>query len=104
MRRRATTCRQTLSGLSGHEWLARLPEAEQSLAETDLCAALELAGDIQAVYEAADERTRRGYNQAFFKRIKIRARWDDEERQTVVEVVGVELTEPYAPPARREDR
>jgi hypothetical protein len=82
-----------------------IAEAEQSLAETetrlkleheDLCAALKLAGDIQAVYEAADERTRRGYNQAFFKRIKIRARWDDEERQTVVEVVGVELTEPYA--------
>jgi site-specific DNA recombinase len=80
-------------------------EAEKSLAETetrlkleheDLCAALELAGNIQAVYRAADEQTKRGYNQAFFKRIRIRARWDDEKRQTVAEVVGVELTDPYA--------
>jgi hypothetical protein len=44
----------------------------------------------------ADERTRRGYNQAFFTRIKIRARWDDRAGRTAVEVVGVELTEPYA--------
>jgi site-specific DNA recombinase len=79
--------------------------AETSLAETegrleinesDLCRALELAEDIAGVYELADERTRRGYNQAFFTRIKIKARWDDETGQTAVEVVGVELTEPYA--------
>jgi hypothetical protein len=79
--------------------------AEASLAETegrleinesDLCRALELAEDIEGIYELADERTRRGYNQAFFTRIKIKARWDDEQGRTVVEVVGVELTEPYA--------
>jgi hypothetical protein len=79
--------------------------AEASLAETegrleinesDLCRALELAEDIASVYELADERTRRGYNQAFFTRIKIKARWDHEQRQTTVEAVEVELTEPYA--------
>jgi hypothetical protein len=79
--------------------------AEASLAETegrleinesDLCRALELAEDIAGIYELADERTRRGYNQAFFTRIKIKARWDHEQGQTVVEVAGVELTEPYA--------
>jgi site-specific DNA recombinase len=84
---------------------AEIKEAEKSLAETetrlkleheDLCAALDLVGNVQAVYEAADEQTRRGYNQAFFKRINIKARWDDEKGQMVVEVAGVELTEPYA--------
>jgi site-specific DNA recombinase len=84
---------------------AEIIEAEKSLAETnqrlkleheDLCAALELAGDVQAVYTAAHEITKRGYNQAFFRRIKIRARWDHKQGRTVVEVAGVELTEPYA--------
>jgi site-specific DNA recombinase len=79
--------------------------AEASLAETegrleinesDLCRALELAENIAGIYELADERTRRGYNQAFFTRIKIRARWDDQAGRTAVEVAGVELTEPYA--------
>ncbi len=79
--------------------------AETSLAETegrleineiDLCHALELAEDVGGIYELADERTRRGYNQAFFTRIKITARWDDEAKRAVVEVAGVELTEPYA--------
>ena len=79
--------------------------AEESLTETegrleindsDLCRALELAEDIASVYAVADERTKRGYNQAFFTRIKIRARWDDEAGRTAVEVVGVELTDPYA--------
>jgi hypothetical protein len=59
-----------------------IKEAEKSLAETetrlkllekDLCAALDLAGNVQAIYEVADEQTRRSYNQAIFKRIKIRA-------------------------------
>jgi len=77
---------------------ASLAETQDRLEinETDLCRALELAEDIAAVYELADERTRRGYNQAFFTRIKITARWDETESRTVVEVAGVELTEPYA--------
>jgi site-specific DNA recombinase len=79
--------------------------ARDSLAETegrlrleahDLIQALELAGDVKAVYEDVPETIKRGYNQAFFKRISIRARWDDELRQTVAEVESVELTEPYA--------
>lgn len=79
--------------------------AQQSLAKTegqlrleqdDLIMALELADDVEAVYADADDRTRRGFNQAFFERIRIRARWDDEAGCTVVEVAGVELTEPYA--------
>jgi hypothetical protein len=79
--------------------------AEASLAETegrleinedDLCLALELAEDIAGIYELADERTRRGYNQAFFMCIKIKARWDNEAGRTAVEVAGVELSEPYA--------
>ena len=71
-------------------------EGRLEINESDLCRALELAADIAAVYELADERTRRGYNQAFFKRIKIKARWDDEVGRTTVEVSGVELTDPYA--------
>ncbi len=82
-----------------------IKEAEKSLAETetrlklehkDLCDALELAGDIQAVYLAADEQTKRGYNQAFFKHIWVKARWDEGQNHAVAEVVGVELTDPYA--------
>jgi hypothetical protein len=84
---------------------AELAAAQQSRAETegqlkleqdDLIMALEFVDDIAAVYAEADERTRRGLNQAFFKRIKIMARWDDEHHCPRVEVAGVELTEPYA--------
>jgi hypothetical protein len=57
---------------------------------------LELAQDIARVYAEANEQTRRGINQAFFKRIKIKPRWDEDEGRTVAEVAGVELTEPFA--------
>ena len=84
---------------------SEITEAEKSLAETetrlrineaDLYRALELAEDVAAFYRATDDKTRRGYNQAFFKHIWIKARWDDEEGRTLVEVAGVELTDPYA--------
>jgi site-specific DNA recombinase len=84
---------------------AEIAAAKQSRAETegqlrleqaDLIMALELASDVATVYAEADDRTRRGYNQAFFTRIKIRARWDDEHHRPDVQVVGVELTEAYA--------
>jgi hypothetical protein len=84
---------------------AEIAAAQQSRAETegqmkldqdDLIMALELVDDVEAVYAEADDRTRRGFNQAFFERIKIRARWDDEHHRPHVQVVGVELTEPYA--------
>jgi site-specific DNA recombinase len=79
--------------------------AEASLAETEsrhqineqnLCLALELAENVAEVYADADERTKRGYNQAFCTAIKITARWDDETHETVAEVADVELTDPFA--------
>ncbi len=82
---------------------AEISAAEQSLHETEHgCSstprsfgmALELAGDIAGVYEAADEDIRRGYNQAFFRRIDVLPDWDDEGQ--AVSVTGAELTEPYA--------
>jgi hypothetical protein len=48
--------------------------------------ALRLATDSEYAYRVADDQTRRGWNQDFFKRIYIR----DEE------VVGAELTDTYA--------
>jgi hypothetical protein len=71
-------------------------EGRLEINESDLCRALELAENIAGIYELADDRTKRGYNQAFFTRIKIRARWDDNAGRTAVEVAGVELTAPYA--------
>jgi site-specific DNA recombinase len=84
---------------------AEITEAEKSLAETetrlrineaDLYRALELAEGVAAFYQETDDQTRRSYNQAFFKHIWIKARWNDEEGRTLVEVAGVELTDPYA--------
>lgn len=79
--------------------------AEQSLAETEqrlqldadtLRMALELAANVAQVYRTANEQTKRGYNQAFFKKLYITPERDEEHRQTVVRVTGAELTEPYA--------
>jgi site-specific DNA recombinase len=84
---------------------AELDAAHESLAETELRLtidrvhlelALELAEDVQAVYQAADEQTRRGYNQAFFRKLYVMTEWDDEHGQTTAWISGVELTEPYA--------
>jgi site-specific DNA recombinase len=83
---------------------AEIDAAEQSLAETrerlvieveQIEQALELVDDIQAVYLAADDETRRSYNQAFFNKLRIRAEWDYDTWRMHVEVTGVELTEPY---------
>ena len=83
---------------------AEIAAAEQSLAETNrrlsievehVEQALELIEDIQAVYLAADEQTRRGYNQAFFSKLRIRAEYDDGLRLQV-QVARAELTGPYA--------
>lgn len=84
---------------------AEIDAAHQSLAETDerlsidrqqLKLALELAEDVQAVYRAADPQTKRGYNQAFFRKLLITAEWDDDHAETAVQVSGAELTPPYA--------
>ena len=82
-----------------------LDAAHQSLVETEgrmvinreqLELALELAEDVQAVYRAADEQTKRGYNQAFFTKLLITAEWDNDQAETSAQISGVELTEPYA--------
>jgi site-specific DNA recombinase len=84
---------------------SEIRSAEKSLAETEqrlsldadsLRMALELAGDVAEVYALADEQTKRGYNQAFFKKLLITPEWDAEQGRTVVRVTGAELTEPYA--------
>ena len=51
---------------------------------------------MQAVYCAADEQTKRSYNQAFFRKLLITAEWDDEQAETSIRIIGAELTPPYA--------
>jgi hypothetical protein len=58
--------------------------------------ALELAGDVAAVYASSNEQIKRGYNQAFFKKLHITPQWDDDHEQTAVRVSRAELTKPYA--------
>jgi site-specific DNA recombinase len=79
--------------------------AEESLAETEdslaldakmLRMALELAEDVASVYRDADEATKRGLNQAFFKKLYVKPEWDEAAGKTVAHIVGAELTEPYA--------
>ena len=84
---------------------AEIDAAEESLAETEsrmildaeqLRMALRLAENVAEVYERADETTKRGYNQAFFKKLYVLPEWDDEQEAEVVRISGAELTEPYA--------
>jgi site-specific DNA recombinase len=84
---------------------AEIDAAEQSLAETEqrmildaeqLRMALRLAENVAEVYEAADEQIRRGYNQAFFRKLYVMPEWDEEQEAEVVRINGAELTEPYA--------
>jgi site-specific DNA recombinase len=87
------------------ELQSEMDAAHRSLAETEerlvinreqIELALELAEDVQAVYRAADEQTRRGYNQAFFKKLYITAEWNEDQAETFAQVSGAELTPPYA--------
>jgi hypothetical protein len=82
-----------------------LQAARDSLAETNrnleidqaqLNRALELAGNVQAIYDAADHQTRRGYNQAFFEKLLVIAEAEPGQRRPIVRIAGSELTEPYA--------
>ncbi len=84
---------------------AEIKNAERSLAETELRLTLdavqlrmglELAENVAEVYEAGNEQLRRGYNQAFFRKLFVTPEWDYEQGQTVVSITGAELTEPYA--------
>jgi site-specific DNA recombinase len=81
-----------------HAAKASLAETELHLAidQAQLARALALTEDVQSVYEAADHQTRRGYNQAFFKKLLIDAEAEPGKRQPVVEISKVELTQPYA--------
>lgn len=78
--------------------------ARKSLAATEqqlnfdgtlLRMALELAGDVATVYADAPESIKRGYNQAFFKKILVLPERLDQG-ETVVRVVEAELTPPYS--------
>ena len=82
-----------------------LAAAHESLAETEgslkinakhLRIALELAEDAAAVYKAATEAVKRGYNQAFFTKLYVLPEWDETQGELVVRITGAELTEPYA--------
>jgi hypothetical protein len=57
--------------------------------------ALELADNVAEVYAQADEQTKRGYNQAFFKKLYVIPEWD-EDGQRIVRITRAELAEPYA--------
>ena len=79
--------------------------AEKSLAETvgrlrlesrDLEKALDLVEDIKKVYLHSNDETRRGYNQAFFKKLRVRAEWSEDQTHQLVRIASAELTEPYA--------
>jgi site-specific DNA recombinase len=79
--------------------------AKKSLAATEqqlnfdaglLRMALELADDIAEVYRTADPALKRGFNQAFFKRIMVMPCRDEDTGELAVRVSGAELTAPYA--------
>lgn len=79
--------------------------AEESLAETEqrmvvdaqqLRMALRLAENVAEVYASGDDQTKRGYNQAFFKKLYVMPEWEDEQEREVVRITGAELTDPYA--------
>jgi hypothetical protein len=84
---------------------AEIAAAKKSLAETegrlqleqaDLIMALELADDVQRSTPTPTSKPNAATTKPSSHASKIRARWDDEQHQTVVEVAGVELTNPYA--------
>jgi site-specific DNA recombinase len=84
---------------------AEIQAAEKSLATTEeqlsldatvLRIALELAEDVAEVYRKGTKSLKRGYNQAFFKKLYVMPERDDDSGGLIVRVVDAELTEPYA--------
>jgi site-specific DNA recombinase len=71
-------------------------EEQLHLDGTVLRMALELAGDVAEVYQQGSKSLKRGYNQAFFKKLYVLPEWDDDSSQIVVKVVEATLTRPYA--------
>jgi site-specific DNA recombinase len=80
---------------AAHESLAK-SEQRLTIEAARLYEALELAGDVQAVYREAAEQIKRGYNQAFFVKLFVRAEWDMDDGQTDVQIMRAALTPPYA--------
>lgn len=83
----------------------QIEAAEKSLAATEeklqldaamLRMALELAGDVAEVYRQAPDSVKRGYNQAFFKKLLVRPEWDESNNRWSGCTIEAELTEPYA--------
>jgi site-specific DNA recombinase len=58
--------------------------------------ALELAGDVAEVYRTAPDQLKRGFNQAFFKRITVVADWDEDSGEPIARIIEAALTEPFA--------
>jgi site-specific DNA recombinase len=58
--------------------------------------ALELAGDVAEVYRTAPVQLKRGFNQAFFKRITVIADQEEDSGEPIARVVDAELTKPFA--------
>lgn len=84
---------------------AEIQAAEKSLAATEqqlsldaamLRMALEMAENVAQVYGEAPESLRRGYNQAFFKKLYVLPERDDETGELAASVTDAELTDPYA--------
>jgi site-specific DNA recombinase len=71
-------------------------ERRLSFDATVLKQALELAADLASVYEDASDFLRRAYNQAFFKKLKVRPRREGEAGPPIGADIEVELTEPVA--------
>ncbi len=69
-------------------------ENQLSLDGTLLRMALELAGAVAKVYRTAPNAIRRGYNQAFFKKLLVKPE-QDETGKLMARVVETELTEPF---------
>ncbi len=70
-------------------------EKQLSLDATMLRMALELAGDVAEVYRQGSPSLKRGYNQAFFKKLLIGPD-EDDDGELIARVIEAELTEPYA--------
>ena len=71
-------------------------ERQLDLDATMLRMALELADDVAEVYRTGSDAIKRGYNQAFFKRILVLPEWDEGTGELSARVVEAELTKPYA--------
>lgn len=59
-------------------------------------AAVGVLGAFEEGDPTGNEQIKRGYNQAFFKKLYVMPEWDQGHEQMVVRIIKAELTEPYA--------